>query len=62
MSTGIVPDSEHRGLVARLPQCPRDLALLARIVRPASGLVRATDGAAVDGAFDAVFEGLRCRR
>jgi 4-hydroxybenzoate polyprenyltransferase len=30
----IVPDSEHRGLVARLPQLPRDLALLARFDRP----------------------------
>jgi 4-hydroxybenzoate polyprenyltransferase len=30
----IVPDSEHRGLVARLPQFPRDLALLARFDRP----------------------------
>jgi hypothetical protein len=29
MSEQIVPDSEHRGLVARLPQMPRDLALLA---------------------------------
>jgi 4-hydroxybenzoate polyprenyltransferase len=30
----IVPDSEHRGLVGRLPQGPRDLALLARFDRP----------------------------
>lgn len=30
----IVPDSEHRGLVARLPQGLRDLALLARFDRP----------------------------
>jgi 4-hydroxybenzoate polyprenyltransferase len=30
----IVPDSEHRGLVARLPQAPRDFALLARFDRP----------------------------
>ncbi|MBX7540956.1 4-hydroxybenzoate octaprenyltransferase [Qipengyuania sphaerica] len=30
----IVPDSEHRGLVARLPQIPRDLAQLARFDRP----------------------------
>lgn len=34
MSEGIVPDSEHRGLVARLPQLPRDLAMLARFDRP----------------------------
>lgn len=34
MSDQIVPDSEHRGLVARLPQLPRDLALLARFDRP----------------------------
>jgi 4-hydroxybenzoate polyprenyltransferase len=34
MSAPIVPDSEHRGLVARLPQLPRDLALLARFDRP----------------------------
>lgn len=31
---GVVPDSEHRGLVARLPQLPRDLAQLARFDRP----------------------------
>ena len=30
----IVPDSEHRGLVAQLPQGLRDLALLARFDRP----------------------------
>ena len=30
----IVPDSQHRGLVARLPQLPRDLAQLARLDRP----------------------------
>ena len=30
----VVPDSEHRGLVARLPQLPRDLAQLARFDRP----------------------------
>jgi 4-hydroxybenzoate polyprenyltransferase len=30
----IVPDSEHRGLVARLPQPLRDFALLARFDRP----------------------------
>ena len=30
----IVPDSEHRGLVARLPQPWRNLALLARFDRP----------------------------
>jgi len=30
----VVPDSEHRGLVARLPQLPRDLAMLARFDRP----------------------------
>lgn len=34
MTGQIVPDSEHRGLVARLPQLPRDLALLARFDRP----------------------------
>ncbi len=32
--TTIVPDSQHRGLVARLPQVPRDLAQLARFDRP----------------------------
>lgn len=30
----IVPDSEHRGIIARLPQLPRDLAQLARLDRP----------------------------
>lgn len=30
----IVPDSEHRGLVARLPQPLRDYAMLARLDRP----------------------------
>ena len=30
----IVPDTQHRGLVARLPQFPRDLAQLARFDRP----------------------------
>ncbi len=34
MTEQIVPDTEHRGLVARLPQLPRDLALLARFDRP----------------------------
>lgn len=34
MNEQIVPDSEHRGLVARLPQLPRDLAQLARFDRP----------------------------
>ncbi len=34
MSEQIVPDSEHRGLIARLPQVPRDLAQLARFDRP----------------------------
>ena len=34
MSEQIVPDSEHRGLVASLPQRPRDLAMLARFDRP----------------------------
>ena len=34
MTEHIVPDSEHRGLVARLPQMPRDLAQLARFDRP----------------------------
>lgn len=32
--TTIVPDSEHRGLVARLPRTLRGLALLARLDRP----------------------------
>ena len=30
----VVPDSEHRGLVASLPRLPRDLAQLARFDRP----------------------------
>ncbi len=34
MTETIVPDSEHRGLVARLPRLPRDLAQLARFDRP----------------------------
>jgi 4-hydroxybenzoate polyprenyltransferase len=34
MNDHIVPDSEHRGLIARLPQLPRDLAQLARFDRP----------------------------
>lgn len=34
MTEQIVPDSEHRGLVERLPQLPRDLAMLARFDRP----------------------------
>jgi len=34
MNEGIVPDTEHRSLLARLPQLPRDLALLARFDRP----------------------------
>ena len=34
MNETVVPDSEHRGLVARLPQLPRDLAQLARFDRP----------------------------
>jgi 4-hydroxybenzoate polyprenyltransferase len=33
-ATDITPDSEHRGLVARLPQPLRDYALLARFDRP----------------------------
>ena len=33
-SPEIVPDTEHRGIVARLPQGPRDLAMLARFDRP----------------------------
>ncbi len=33
-SAQIVPDSQHRGLVARLPPLPRDLAQLARFDRP----------------------------
>lgn len=34
MSDAIVPDSEHRGLVAMLPQPIRDYAMLARFDRP----------------------------
>ncbi len=34
MTADIVPDSEHRGLIERLPQLPRDLAQLARFDRP----------------------------
>ena len=34
MNEQIVPDSEHRGLIAWLPQLPRDLAQLARFDRP----------------------------
>ncbi|WP_126176345.1 4-hydroxybenzoate octaprenyltransferase [Tsuneonella rigui] len=34
MAEAIVPDSEHRGIVARLPQRVRDLAMLARFDRP----------------------------
>ncbi|MCK0128778.1 4-hydroxybenzoate octaprenyltransferase [Erythrobacter sp. F6033] len=34
MTEEIVPDTEHRGLVERLPQLPRDLAQLARFDRP----------------------------
>ena len=34
MTEQIVPDTEHRGLVERLPQLPRDLAQLARFDRP----------------------------
>lgn len=34
MTDQIVPDTQHRGLVARLPQLPRDLAQLARFDRP----------------------------
>ncbi|KEY97036.1 4-hydroxybenzoate polyprenyltransferase, partial [Sphingomonas sp. BHC-A] len=34
MTSSIVPDSEARGLVARLPDLPRALALLARFDRP----------------------------
>ncbi|UXC92666.1 MULTISPECIES: 4-hydroxybenzoate octaprenyltransferase [unclassified Sphingobium] len=34
MASSIVPDSEARGLVARLPDIPRALALLARFDRP----------------------------
>ncbi len=34
MSQTVVPDTEHRGLIERLPQLPRDLAQLARFDRP----------------------------
>ncbi len=34
MTGEIVPDSQHRGIVAMLPQLPRDLAQLARFDRP----------------------------
>lgn len=34
MTDAIVPDSEHRGLVGRLPQRLRDFAMLARFDRP----------------------------
>ncbi|OYW44199.1 MAG: 4-hydroxybenzoate polyprenyltransferase [Sphingomonadales bacterium 12-68-11] len=34
MTEAIVPDTEHRGIVARLPQRARDFALLARFDRP----------------------------
>ena len=34
MQIDIVPDSEHRGLVGRLPPTMRGLALLARFDRP----------------------------
>ncbi len=34
MTETITPDSEHRSLISRLPQLPRDLALLARFDRP----------------------------
>ena len=30
----VVPDTQHGGLIARLPQLPRDLAMLARFDRP----------------------------
>ena len=33
-SAGIVPDTQHRGIIARLPQLPRDLAMLSRFDRP----------------------------
>ncbi len=33
-TSGIVPDTQHRGVIARLPQFPRDLAQLARFDRP----------------------------
>ncbi len=34
MSDNIVPDTQHRSLIERLPQRPRDFALLARFDRP----------------------------
>jgi len=34
MTEQVVPDTEHRGIVERLPQLPRDLAQLARFDRP----------------------------
>jgi 4-hydroxybenzoate polyprenyltransferase len=34
MNEQIVPDTQHRGLIERLPQLPRDLAQLARFDRP----------------------------
>jgi len=34
MSETIVPDTQHRGIIARLPQLTRDLAQLARFDRP----------------------------
>ncbi len=34
MNDNIVPDSQHRSLIERLPQLPRDLAQLARFDRP----------------------------
>jgi len=34
MSEHIVPDTEHRSLIERMPQLPRDLAQLARFDRP----------------------------
>ncbi|WP_336986970.1 4-hydroxybenzoate octaprenyltransferase [Altererythrobacter aquiaggeris] len=34
MTDTLTPDSQHTGLVAQLPQLPRDLALLARFDRP----------------------------
>ncbi len=34
MSETVTPDSEYRGLIMRLPQMPRDLAMLARFDRP----------------------------
>jgi hypothetical protein len=40
MSDAIVPDTEHRGLVARLPQRVRDFALLARFDRPIGWALR----------------------